>query len=230
MSKYSTRLERSGSDVRAALREQVTLLIAYCENFDRGQQAFCKPMAASVRILLHQTGKSQSLLGQLKLRSGRFFSVAPPISPTNLLSECNLIGMHLTNQHATYTPRLLTNLDSRNRKPFPEWWVGAVAKAQDKRTMSRMDIVGAVADMDGGAHVDPGFTPLYHSFRNGEFLGWRFTIDDQEGSWISSPQYACIRTIAHELLLTLQKYAPWSFEKAYAVSESELVDQPSALT
>ena len=73
MPKPSPRLQRSGADVRAALREQVTLLIAYCENFDSGQQAFCKPMATSVRILLHQTGKSESLLGQLKLRSGRFF-------------------------------------------------------------------------------------------------------------------------------------------------------------
>ena len=217
MPKPSPRLQRSGADVRAALREQVTLLIAYCENFDSGQQAFCKPMATSVRILLHQTGKSESLLGQLKLRSGRFFSVAPPISPTNLISECNLVGMRMTNQQAKYIPRLPTNLGSSNRKPFPEWWAGPVAKAQNKQTMSRMDIVGAVADMDGGAHVDPGFTPLYHSFRNGEFLGWRFTIDDQEGAWISSPQYACIRTIAHELLLTLQKYVSWCFETEYVV-------------
>jgi hypothetical protein len=34
-------------------------------------------------------------------------------------------------------------------------------------------------------------------------------------NYVSSPQYACMRSIAHELLLTLEKYAAWSFTKPY---------------
>lgn len=33
--------------------------------------------------------------------------------------------------------------------------------------------------------------------------------------YLDSPQYACVRTIAHEVLLTVQKYAAWAFEKPY---------------
>ena len=68
--------------------------------------------------------------------------------------------------------------------------------------MSRMDIVRSVADMDGGAHLDPALTPLYNLFRSGQLLGWMvMTPEIPEGQYVPSPQYACIRVIAHETFL-----------------------------
>lgn len=210
------RVQRSRDDLKAALVEQIALLVAYCERFDQGDAKFAKPMATALRVLLHHHKNSKSVLQELGLRSGRFFTVAPPISPKNLLSECNLLVVRVTQgAGATYLPQLEFMPGFKNRKPFAEWWVNAVAKAQDEQTMSRMDIVQAVANMDGGAHVDPGFTKLYHRFRTGEFLGWHYGIEGEEGTLIGSPQFACIRAIAHELLLTLGAYAQWCFEKRY---------------
>ena len=221
MTKSQPRIKRTPLDLKAALVEQVTLLIAYCEHYDRGELEFCKPMATAVRVLLHQSKSSQSVLHQLGLRSGRYFTVAPPINPRNLLSECNLLSIHLSAGTAMYLPKLAMISGSKNRKPFCEWWTSPVAKAQNKESMSRMDIVQAVAGMDGGSHVDSGFTPLYQRFRSGEFLGWYALTggEDHEKALLTSPQYACIRTIAHELLLTLKQYAPWCFLKHY-VAES----------
>ncbi|MGB4361820.1 MAG: hypothetical protein WBJ19_15525 [Rhodoferax sp.] len=172
-------------------------------------------MSTAVRVLLHQSRTSLSLLQQLGLRSGRYFSVAPPINPRNLLSECNLVIMQIGPEGAGYLPQLDSTLIGKKQRPFPEWWSGPVAKAQNKQTMSRMDIVVAVAGMDGGAHVDPALTPLYERFRSGVFLGWMVMLDGVDGKFLQCPQYACIRAIAHELLLTLGKYAPWSFRKPY---------------
>ena len=81
--------------------------------------------------------------------------------------------------------------------------------------MSRMDIIRAVADTDGGSHIDPGFTQLYHSFRTGEFSGWLVNIEGKENALIASPLFACVGAIAHELLLSLKEYAPWCFEEPY---------------
>ncbi|MBI2768961.1 MAG: hypothetical protein HYX47_05035 [Burkholderiales bacterium] len=100
-----------------------------------------------------------------------------------------------------------------------------------------MDIVTAVADTDGGAHVDPGLSSLYEAFRSGRLLGMKAvsigsgqirmtlpilesktpsTVDADNGEGLlKSPQYPCVRTITHELLLTLEKYAPWSFSVRY---------------
>ena len=89
--------------------------------------------------------------------------------------------------------------------------------------MSRMDIVLAVADTDGGAHVDQGFSELYLSFRTGQFLGWKYGVEGQQSEYIASPQFGCIRVIAHELLLTLQKYSPWCFDSPYSAGPSSIV-------
>ena len=165
------RIQRTKADLRAALIEQVGLLNAYCKNFDSGNAKFAKPMATALRVLLHHHGNSKSVLQQLWLRSGRFYTVPPPISPTNLLSECNLLQIRLGESGAAYAPMLEFMLGFKHRKPFAEWWVQPVAKAQDKRTMSRMDIIRAVADTDGGSHIDPRFTQLTTALELVNFLG-----------------------------------------------------------
>ena len=215
------RIKRARKDLEQALVEQVGLLMDYCEQFDLGNIKFAKPMSAALRVLLHHQGNSRSVLHELGLRSGRYYTVAPPVSAENLLSECNLLVVQFTaGSGARYLPQLEFMPGFRNRKPFPEWWVGPVAKAQNKQTMSRMDIVRAVADMDGGTHIDSGFTDLYHRFRTGEFLGWHYTIEGKEPALIGSPQFACIRAIAHELLLSLRTYIPGAFEKPYSFDQA----------
>lgn len=218
------RIKRSTADLRTALKEQVILLQSYCELYDGRDLKFAKPMATALRVVLHHSehGSSKSVLQALGLRNGRYFSVANPLNPNNLISECNLLALRMSPAGSAYIPRLPSDLGLRERKPFAEWWIGPVAKSQDKRTMSRMDIVLAVADTDGGAHVDQGFSELYLSFRTGQFLGWKYGVEGQQSEYIASPQFGCIRVIAHELLLTLQKYSPWCFDSPYSAGPSSI--------
>lgn len=227
------RVERSMADKRAMLREQISLLTSYAEMYDTGQRAFAKPMAASLRLLIHQTKKSISLLQQLGLRQGRFFAVVEKVSPRNLLTECNLLVTHFTGSGAHYVA-WTAPLGFRQRLSFPEWWSAPVLKGHGGVTMCRRDVITAVADMDGGAHVDPGLEKVYHQFRTGELLGWGVVKNEMgtgfqlpfadgapvEGKLMMEPQYACVRTISHEFLLTLQKYAPWSFDNPYEPKDS----------
>ena len=51
--------------------------------------------------------------------------------------------------------------------------------------------------------LDPALTPLYDQFKTGQLLGWKvMTPDAPEGKYIASPQYACVRVITHETLLS----------------------------
>lgn len=213
--KNEPRIPRSSQDLKNSLKEQIFLLMAYCESFDQGAMAFAKPMAGTLRTLLHHKGSSQSVLHQLGLRSGRYFTVTPPVDPKNLIGHCNLLSIRMDQSGVSYAPIFELTLNGKNRIPFPEWWVLPVAMSQDKKTLSRMDIVTAVANMDGGSHVDPNLTPIYESFRSGRFLGWMAMTEGKEGIPVASPHYSCLRVISHELLLSLEKYAPWSFSKPY---------------
>jgi hypothetical protein len=222
------RIERSIGDKRAMLREQILLLNSYADSYDAGQRAFAKPMAASLRLLIHHHRNSISLLHQLGLRQGRFFAVVKKVSTKNLLTECNLLVTHFTGNRAHYVA-WTAPLDLRQRLSFPEWWSAPVLKGHSGITMCRRDVITAVADMDGGAHVDPSLEKVYHLFRTGELIGWGVVKNEMgigflvpmadsepvNGEIMAEPQYACVRTITHEFLLTMQKYAPWSFDKPY---------------
>lgn len=227
------RIERSIGDKRAMLREQILLLTSYADSYDAGQRAFAKPMATSLRLLIHHHRNSISLLQQLGLRQGRFFAVAKKVNPKNLLTECKLLVMHITGHGAHYVA-WTAPLGMRQRLPFPEWWSAPVLKGHSGVTMCRRDVITAMADMDGGAHVDPALDKVYHQFRIGELLGWGVVKDETgigflvpmadsepvNGKTMDEPQYACVRTITHEFLLTMQKYAPWSFDKPYVPKDN----------
>ena len=49
------------------LKVQLELLRSYTEHFDSGMIHMALPMATQVRVLIHQTDKSNSLLHQLDL-------------------------------------------------------------------------------------------------------------------------------------------------------------------
>jgi hypothetical protein len=229
------RVQRSRADVEEALREQVSLLLFYCEGYDKGERALAKPMATTLRLLNHKTATSLPLLEPLGLRSGHFYRVAPKkVDNKNPASECGLISAYVSDvpghrkaEYVAKTPPLAL----KDRLPYADWWNGPVLRSSDGITMSRRDIVTAVANTDGGAHVDAGVTKLYEAFRTGDLMGWHFSNGglvipfvignpsspgtvQLPGTQIDSPQYACLRSITHEF----QKYAPESFTRQYEFS------------
>jgi hypothetical protein len=211
---------RTQAELQEAMREQMLLLVDHCRQYDGGSKHYAKPIAAALRLFLHETRNSHSLLKQLGLRNGNFYTVAAPLRIAPGAYECNLLAMEVGSD-IKWLPEL-RQLGLRDRTPFPEWWAGPVIQAGG-RTLSRQQIVLEIADTDGGAHLDPGLTAVYRAFVRGEFLGWRRFgggVPADSAPYIGAgPHYACARTIAHEFLLTMQKYAPWSFSGPYVFSD-----------
>ena len=218
------RIAKSKALLQGELRDQLALLQSYCKSYDAGQPRFAKPISNTLRLLLHHRGNSNSLLQQLNLRSGRFFTVAPPLDPRNELTECNLMSLQSTmveggKVKSEFVPRFTLGVGKyKQRVPFPEWWNNPVAKGTQSQVMCRREIVLAVADTDGGSHVDPGLEPVYTRFRSGAFFAW-YSFAGGHEQLVHSPQSACLRTIAHELLITLEKYTPLSFESRYTYQD-----------
>lgn len=233
----TNRITQTRAELRDALQEQVSLMVHYCASYDSGHLAFAKPMATSLRITLHHAGRSNSLLQQLGLRDCRFYSAPGRHGPNTVPIGCALTPMSFSPERGGHYVPLLAPPDNRSRLLFPEWWTGVVLRAPTGETMSRMDIIKAVTDTDGGAHVDPGLAPTYAAFRSGHLLGQqavpigdgqiRLTIpilqtrgqtdasqENYEGL-LTSPQYPSVRTVTHEVLLTLQKSAAWCFSAPY---------------
>lgn len=204
------KVQRPKDELKRELIEQLQLLTLSCQSFDRGFEAVGKHISITLRILLHQHGKSRALLDQLGFRSGRYLTSAQPLNPNNLLTECNLVAMQVSSTGARYLPRITTGAGQvpLKRIPFLNWWNDPVLKDNRGRTFCRRELVLHVADTDGGAHVDPELDEAYMDISRKNSLGWFFINRDITNPFDGRPELVCMRQIAHELLSTLHESVP----------------------
>jgi hypothetical protein len=156
-------VSQTNAELRRHLQEQVGFLCRSCDSFDAGHEDEAKRLAAVLRVMLHDTASSKSLLGLLgMLPNLLMYDTASHIHPRNLASTDGLTIMRLT-----VTPE--SGADAGYEAPldeprpdapaclrsFSDWWERAAVKDSRGRSFSRRDLVLRVANKDGGSHVDP---------------------------------------------------------------------------
>jgi hypothetical protein len=244
------RIARGAEDLKEMLKEQVQLLQLACASYDAGALAAAKHLSVGLRVLLHDTPASHSLLDQLGLRSRRFsewnFSVMPrtrdgkmyrpprddlrlemdvivgsgdnaqPMSVDVAIgAECRLALCLTTKGKAAYIAPLSSS-GVEIRKKFPHWWNDEVVRDRKGNTLSRKQLVLNVANTDGGAHVDEKLDAVYLAFSRKNALEWKFRVGRDDWQAIPGPHLPSIRQIAHEVLMTMQRTAPWVFGERYS--------------
>lgn len=214
MPKHSQpRIPRSKDELKSELTDQLHLLLDACERYDAGFELAGKQIAVTLRILLHEHRQSQSLLGQLKIRSQNpFLDTSGEIRESNLLSEIKLLTWGMRQREGQLlelilVPQCLGGVTLPSRwVQFPVWWSQPVVRDSNRNYFSRLDLVSAVANTDGGAHVDPGTPENYHRFKVGTIKAMSAVSPDGTTTFAEGrPELACMRQIAHEVILTLQR-------------------------
>lgn len=201
-----TKVQRGPTDLEREFEEQLELLQTSVEAFDKGKFPEAKRIATSLRIFVHDTGASTSLLKQLNKKNGLFLDTAMPLKesegviiPQSTLTYRALGGNEDSLRHQ---PLLDTSFSQPREADFDAWWNGVVFVDQFQKKFSRADLVLKLANEDGGAHVDPGISADYHRLTRENSLGHMVT--DKSGQWtiVDGPAQAAVRQIAHEFLKT----------------------------
>ena len=197
------------------VEEQFTFLIDACDRFDGGEEHYAKQIAATLRILLHETPKSHALLAQIgKLHQLPLLDSAGPMSKTNILTISGLATLDPTTGRyfalgGQYQARRSYRMSSFGKlvEPpigrtlrFDEWWTMPVIKDNKRDLFSRKDLVLGVANQDGGSHVDPEVDDAYYRLSRSNSLAWQIKAPGEEYIPAESPVGASLRQIAHELL------------------------------
>lgn len=197
---------QSLSDLENHLIEQLDFLRSSSDAYDAGQTSEAKRLAATLRLLLHDTKVSHSLLKQLSKKES-FLDTADVWDSTNLLSHTGLVVQDITAAGAMFRPRLDRNEKAARTTAFDDWWSAVILADQHGRKLSRGGLVTAVANKDGGAHIDPKISGQYAEFSRNDTLAWREAIIRNDGahqvSALRGAELASIRQIAHEVLKTL---------------------------
>ncbi len=205
----SSRVPLTIAELEHQLEDQLNLLKIDVDSYDRGAEIAAKNIAGKLRVLLHDTSKSHSLLGRLGKKDNTLFldtSHAKPerTNPGAVFSYTGLTHFSLGNGGARYIPHLDGMSGTPTRLiPFDTWWNAIIVLDMEGASFSRRDLVLILANQDGGAHVDPNLDEKYYKLTRQNSLNWQ--TSSGEGGWkaVSNPHYSAIRQIAHEVLKSL---------------------------
>jgi hypothetical protein len=199
------RVPQTADELAVHVREHVDFLRTSGRAFDLGSRAEAKRVATSVRVLVHDTGRSRSALRQLGLKSTMtFWCSASPISGYG--GQHPLVALYRSATGSAFAP-LLDEPVRHRRVPFDEWWGAPVLVDQERRSYSRRALVLWMANQDGGAHVDPALDPVYASITRSNALGWCARVGHTLGPLRGAPE-ATVRQIGHELVRSLEDDEP----------------------
>ncbi len=200
---------QSKDELQQHLRDTVQSLELSAHAFDKGLEGEAKRLAAAIRVLVHDTSKSKSLLGQLEQKAISFYDTCAPRQNHTYITWYGLTAINLTLQGATHVA-LLDNLPPDcppHWVSFDEWWNRVVFVDQKGNETSRKDLILSVANKDGGTHVDRVLDEKYANLSRRNALGWRFYNARGEGP-LEGPEKAAVRQIAHEVLKSLNPTMP----------------------
>lgn len=197
------RVPQTHAELEAHLQAHLGFLQRSADAYDSGFEDEAKRLAVSIRVLVHNTKSSQSLLTQLQRTSTMFYDTCPAFDPRNLATFQGLVALNLGT-----TKKYVAMLDRLPMKKIPKtdfmfWWNKVVFVDKDRNQLTRRDLVLSVADQDGGAHVDPALNETYASLSRLNSLGWMISEAGTQRP-MPGPEHAAVRQIAHEVLKSLK--------------------------
>lgn len=204
---------RSISYLKELLKEQINFLKSSCVSFDDGFSGEAKRIATVIRVLVHDTKNSHSLLNLLNLKNIEFYNSSYKLEPSNSCTHIGLVFMRieLVNNGSEYLPFLDDVLPDSNRlDKFENWWSEIVIKDKNHNSFSREDIILLVSNKEGGAHVDPKLDIKFENLLRNNSINWHFNSGGKVkpfGKESNQLVMASIRQIGHELLKTLEPYS-----------------------
>ena len=184
--------------------EHLAFLKASADAYDNGFNGEAKRLAVSIRVLVHDTSNSKSLLGQLGQKDVQFLDSAFPVVHGNKNTHCGLVMPSLS---PTNGNKYIAFLDDNPHgkkicTSFDTWWESTVFIDDAGKKLSRKDLVLAIANQDGGAHVDPSLNQIYANLSRNNSLRL-FVSNGKSRRPMEGPELAAIRQIAHEVLKSL---------------------------
>ena len=194
-------IQQTNNELLEQLKEQINFLKTSSREFDNGNYAEAKRLATNIRILLHDTRNSISLLKQLDIKEKIYYiDTASDYDPKNLISHHGLVGIKVSKNDTRFFPFLTK--EKCKFTIFDKWWNKIVISDKNNKKFTRKKLILALANQDGGAHVDPELNEAYAELSRNNSVGW-FTNNNLP---ILKIELFSVRQIAFELILTLEDY------------------------
>lgn len=182
------------------LRKQLGFLERSCASYDAGHKDEAIRIATTIRVLIHNTKASTSLLKHLNATTINLLTTTPEPSMQTLLFV-GLGMMRVESGKMEYFPQLGDGPPVNQSVPVNNWW-DQVVMVLDSQRISRRDIVLAAANKDGGAHVDSRLSAEYAALAKDGAVG-SFVYQNEGKSEevpVQNAHLVSLRQMGYELL------------------------------
>jgi|MTBAKMStandDraft_1061839.scaffolds.fasta_scaffold12521_1 hypothetical protein len=213
---------KSQDDYIYHLAEQMQFLKNSMLLFDSGHIYEAKRLALTIRVLVHDTTSSVSLLKHLGKKDILYYDTAEPYDPETITIINGMINL-ISTSYGFDCIAALDGKDLKKKVPFEQWWsenvIFTCVKKEhfgglvDKDTnleeinykYTRKALVLGMANRDGGAHIDSELEEEYKTFTKDHGLGLVNVTPNGEEKFATPVEYAAIRQIAFELEHSIQE-------------------------
>ena len=188
-------------DPRRKLSEQLQHLTNSCASYDSGHKSEAIRIATVVRVLLHDTISSTSLLSHLNAKGVLLLSTITG-KPDPAMKYFH--GMGMAREHSDGQRELIPSfaLPLRSSIPAESWWNETVFILETGEVLTRKSIVLAAANQDGGAHVDLNVNARYRALATDGAAGTY--MRDSGAGYVSASaidaHLVALRQMGYELL------------------------------
>lgn len=197
--------EVTNQELQEHLMDHLAFIESSAISFDNGFENEIKRLAVSIRVLVHDTSQSTSLMALLEQKNIKYVDTSMPYPENSKISHSGLVQVSLSASGRASKPLPLLDDGPFSRMvSFELWWNGIIFVDKDGNEFSRKDIVLSLANKDGGAHVDKKLDQKYINLRKNNSLGCFDGTADGKETPAAEQVPATMRQIAHEMLKTLK--------------------------
>ncbi|KST49673.1 hypothetical protein NE256_13100 [Enterococcus faecium] len=200
-------------NLKDSLNEQYHFLLQSASQFDKGNFFEAKRLATTSRVLLRDTRNSASLLKQLGVKDSLLYyntslfikDVVLYSGPVTIATIPNKLNGQYFN---TYWPLFDEYGPSPTLVPLLSFdhWYNTKMLINGIDSFTRKEIIGYLADQDGGAHIDAEIDKKYHNLKQSVYsMSMQQLNTFSKNLPFENLHYALMRQIAHELIVTLNK-------------------------
>jgi len=183
------------TDFKIQLQRQLGFLRRSAEIYDRGYHEEAVRLATTIRVMLHDTKASTSLLSHLGAKSSCTLLTTvstPPLKP----GLCLFDGLTTMSLHG-----IEPNFGERGQfVSVADWWKQVVLVTRPRAWITRGLLVLGAANKDGGAHVDACLDHEYQQLLDGMWTFVRRQGPFETSIQLTNHHFIAIRQLVHELL------------------------------
>jgi hypothetical protein len=185
---------------KAHLFRQLGFLWRSCKAYDEGHVDEAIRIATVIRVLIHDTPASTSLLKHLGAENILLSSTVVTQTDIQPVFMSAMGRLRITSTESIWKP--VTDAESLQiQLTAPDWW-GQVVYIYGQVHATRKSLVLGAANKDGGAHVDTKLNKEYEALVLGGVRGWFHYSPANDGHFqpVMNEHFLYIRQMGFEVL------------------------------